>query len=99
MCAANGELEQGDPEAPEDYLCHVAHVKAYSLGFQVPPHGECKYCERGGAYQDLLRSLAHLKSSRFPTLLDCEAKSDSLPTTLEREGRPFHISTEEEGHE
>jgi radical SAM protein with 4Fe4S-binding SPASM domain len=50
MCAAAGELEEGDPETPVDFYCHVAHLKAHGLGFRVPPHGECKYCneERGG---------------------------------------------------
>jgi radical SAM protein with 4Fe4S-binding SPASM domain len=57
MCAANGELEEGDPEAPVDYYCQVAHLKAYGLGFRIPPHGECRYCEDGSASRDLQNPL------------------------------------------
>jgi len=28
---ANGELENGDPEAPVDFLCRVAHMRAYAF--------------------------------------------------------------------
>ena len=44
MCPANGELENGDPESPVDFLCEVAHLRALSLGFEVPPHGDCEFC-------------------------------------------------------
>ena len=36
MCPANGELENGDPEAPVDFLCHVAHLRAKAMGIPVP---------------------------------------------------------------
>src|ERR1700736_3614865 len=39
MCPANGELESGDAETPVEFLCQVAHLRAYSLGFEVPDHG------------------------------------------------------------
>ena len=45
MCPANGELENQDPEAPIDFLCQVAHLRAKTLGFSVKPHGECEYCK------------------------------------------------------
>jgi radical SAM protein with 4Fe4S-binding SPASM domain len=47
MCPANGELENGDPESPVDFLCEVAHVRAMALGFEVPAHGACDYCNDG----------------------------------------------------
>ena len=47
MCPANGELENGDPEAPVDFLCHAAHLRAYAFGVPVPPHGDCEFCEGG----------------------------------------------------
>ncbi|HEY2093390.1 MAG TPA: radical SAM protein [Thermoanaerobaculia bacterium] len=50
MCPANGELENGDPEAPVDFLCHVAHLRAEAFGVEVPAHGDCEYCEGGSAY-------------------------------------------------
>ncbi|MCE7957333.1 MAG: radical SAM protein, partial [Acidobacteria bacterium ACB2] len=47
MCPANGELENGDPEEPVDFLCHVAHLRAETLGWKVPAHGDCEYCPGG----------------------------------------------------
>jgi radical SAM protein with 4Fe4S-binding SPASM domain len=44
MCPANGDLENGDPEEPVDFLCQVAHLRAYALGLTIPPHGDCQYC-------------------------------------------------------
>jgi radical SAM protein with 4Fe4S-binding SPASM domain len=44
MCPANGELENGDAEAPVDFLCEVAHLRAMALGFEVPEHGDCHCC-------------------------------------------------------
>jgi len=61
MCPANGELEQGDPEEPVDFLCRVAHLRAYTLGRSVPPHGLCDYCEGGKSHGDLLRTAARLR--------------------------------------
>ena len=56
MCPANGELETGDPESPVDFLCRVAHLRAYALGLPVAPHGRCEYCEGGEHYETLMRS-------------------------------------------
>ena len=61
MCPANGELENGDPEALVDFLCRVAHLRAYTFGLPVAPHGDCEYCEGGQGYEDLMRSVASLK--------------------------------------
>jgi radical SAM protein with 4Fe4S-binding SPASM domain len=44
-CPAFRELENGEPEAPVDFLCQVAHLRAYALGIPVPPHQDCEYCE------------------------------------------------------
>jgi radical SAM protein with 4Fe4S-binding SPASM domain len=44
MCPANGELENGDPEAPVEYLCRVAHLRAEAFGVYVRPHGDCENC-------------------------------------------------------
>lgn len=57
MCAANGELEAGDAESPVDFLCQVAHLRAFALGLQVPGHGECDCCS-GGRHNDSLRESA-----------------------------------------
>ena len=61
MCPANGELENGDPEKPVDFLCHVAHLRAAVLGISVPAHGDCEYCV-GAKFEDVQRSGARLRA-------------------------------------
>jgi radical SAM protein with 4Fe4S-binding SPASM domain len=60
MCPANGELENGDPESPVDFLCQVAHLRAYSLGYAVSEHGvknsQCPNCEGGSNHPALLEA-------------------------------------------
>lgn len=65
MCPANGELENGDPEKPVEYLCHVAHLRAYTLGLEVPAHGDCEYCV-DGAHYDALADSARALSQLVP---------------------------------
>ena len=47
MCPANGELENGDPEEPVEFLCRVAHLRALALGAPIAPHGDCAFCREG----------------------------------------------------
>lgn len=54
MCPANGELECGDPRQPVDFLCRVAHLRAYALGIDVAPHGECDYCRGGAKFAEIM---------------------------------------------
>jgi radical SAM protein with 4Fe4S-binding SPASM domain len=61
MCPANGELESGDPEKPVDFLCRVAHLRAYALDLPVAPHGECEYCQGGSGYDAMMLAVARLK--------------------------------------
>jgi len=56
MCPANGELESGDAESPVDFLCQVAHLRAYALGLQVPAHGDCECCAGGRHHAALQKS-------------------------------------------
>jgi len=62
MCAANGELENGDAESPVDFLCQVAHLRAETLDIPVPVHGDCEYCQ-GGTGHELVRSAAEALKS------------------------------------
>jgi radical SAM protein with 4Fe4S-binding SPASM domain len=65
MCTANAELECMDAEAPVDFLCQVAHLRAYCFGIPVPPHGDCQYCEGGNKYKMLKQTTDKLiKESR-----------------------------------
>lgn len=62
MCPANGELENGDPESPVEFLCEVAHLRALALGFEIPPHGDCEFCPGGERYGSLLDSAQRIRS-------------------------------------
>jgi len=62
MCPANGELENGDAESPVDFLCRVAHLRAYALELPVPPHGPCEYCEGGSGHAEMIETLARLRA-------------------------------------
>ena len=56
MCPAMGELENGNAESPVEFICQVAHLRAYTLGLEVRAHGDCPCCS-GGVHH------AHLKDS------------------------------------
>src|SRR5208283_4944608 len=60
MCAANGELEGGDAEAPVDFLCQIAHLRAFALGVAVPKHGDCACCAGGSHHDDLRESAGRI---------------------------------------
>lgn len=62
-CAANGELENGDAEAPVDYLCRTAHLRAEVFDVPVRPHGDCEYC---GDRRGEILSLAEAVHERAP---------------------------------
>jgi radical SAM protein with 4Fe4S-binding SPASM domain len=63
MCPANGELENQDPEAPVDFLCQVAHLRAHAFGLPVAAHGDCEYCPGGAGHDALLREVEALKAA------------------------------------
>ena len=89
MCAASGELESGDAETPVDYLCQVAHLRAYALGVNVPVHGNCACCEGGEAYQGLRSSAARINqnSSTLTNVLSPQMpRSNSLLPVLSSGG-------------
>ena len=63
-CPAFRELENGEPEAPVDFLCQVAHLRAYALGIPVPPHKDCEYCKGGSKYKDLMQVVGSLHQGK-----------------------------------
>ena len=77
MCPANGELENGDPESPVSFLCQVAHLRAYSFGFEVPEHGDCECCEGGAHRANLLAAAERLKSFQPETRIWLEGRPTS----------------------
>jgi radical SAM protein with 4Fe4S-binding SPASM domain len=60
MCPANGVLECGDAEEPVDFLCQVAHLRAYAFGIPIPPHGECEYCPGGKKHGEMMDTVGRL---------------------------------------
>jgi radical SAM protein with 4Fe4S-binding SPASM domain len=60
-CAATAELEHGDAEAPVEFFCEVAHLRAHAVGLEPPAHGECAFCKGGSAHAHLLSELAALE--------------------------------------
>jgi radical SAM protein with 4Fe4S-binding SPASM domain len=60
MCPANSELECREAEAPVDFLCEVAHLRANVLGCNIAPHGDCEYCRGGSRYEDMMNTVEDL---------------------------------------
>ena len=60
MCPANSELECREAEAPVDFLCEVAHLRAHVLGCSIAPHGDCEYCSGGSRYEDMMNTVEDL---------------------------------------
>jgi radical SAM protein with 4Fe4S-binding SPASM domain len=60
MCPANGVLECGDAEEPVDFLCQVAHLRAYAFGIPISPHGECEYCQGGTKHGEMMDTVERL---------------------------------------
>ena len=65
MCPANGELENGDRESPVEFLCHVAHLRAVTVGVEVPPHGECEFCAGGSEHEEVRESARRIRSKEI----------------------------------
>jgi len=61
MCPANAELEGGDPEKPVEFLCHVAHLRALTFGWPIPPHGECEFCPGGARHEEIAATAARIE--------------------------------------
>lgn len=82
MCPANGELENGDPESPVDFLCQVAHLRAYALGYAVPNHDidltKCPNCEGGVNHAALREAVARIDLQMPETGLDDKSPSPIL---------------------
>ncbi len=82
MCPANGELENGDAESPVDFLCEVAHLRAMSLGSEVPAHGDCEYCRGGAHYERVARSADRIRNGQIDVGSWVPAPSTAPPSLL-----------------
>lgn len=61
MCPANAELEGGDQEKPVEFLCQVAHLRALTFGWPIPPHGDCEFCPGGVRHEEVLADAEQLR--------------------------------------
>lgn len=90
MCAANGELESGDPEKPVDFLCQVAHLRAFTLDIQVPEHGPCACCAGGSQHASLRQAAERINKDSVPVTnvipLPLPRSNSSLPVLDSRKG-------------
>jgi radical SAM protein with 4Fe4S-binding SPASM domain len=77
-CAATSELENGDPEAPVEFFCEVAHLRAHAVGFPPPAHGDCVFCEGGAGHAHLMGELAAVRSGGSPTPIAPAGRSSAL---------------------
>jgi radical SAM protein with 4Fe4S-binding SPASM domain len=66
MCPANSELECRNAEAPVEFLCEVAHLRAHVLGLDIAPHGKCQYCPDGSEHKKLIRTAEDLRARYSP---------------------------------
>jgi radical SAM protein with 4Fe4S-binding SPASM domain len=81
MCPAEGELENGHPEKPVDFLCATAHLRARAFDIAVQPHGECEYCE-GGEKHESIESMFEEVQERRARMSDPVPVPMMIPETL-----------------
>src|SRR5260370_23493469 len=65
MCPANGEMESGDRESPVEFLCHVAHLRAATVGVEIPEHGPCEFCMGGSQHHAMMESARRIASKEI----------------------------------
>jgi radical SAM protein with 4Fe4S-binding SPASM domain len=90
MCAANGELEGGDPESPVDFLCQTAHLRALALGVDVPEHGDCACCAGGSQHALLSKSAERIRKNSA-------ALADIVPSAFPRSNPLLPVLDSREG--
>jgi radical SAM protein with 4Fe4S-binding SPASM domain len=81
MCPANGELENGDPESPVEFLCQVAHLRAYTLGYAVPRHDtqheNCPNCQGGVNHASLIEAADRVDQQKAEINISLEGQPAS----------------------
>ncbi len=88
MCPANGELESGDAETPVEFLCQVAHLRAFTLGLEAPEHGDCPCCS-GGVHHEHLKDSARRLQKESPSsenIIPLISSNSILPVLGSRTG-------------
>jgi radical SAM protein with 4Fe4S-binding SPASM domain len=88
-CPAFGELENGEPEAPVDFLCRVAHLRAYALDIPVPPKKDCEYCKGGSKYKDLMQVVGPLHQGKPIAASDKLSANNDQEPSIGDQGSPL----------
>jgi hypothetical protein len=44
-----------------DFLCQVAHLRAYTMDLEIAAHGPCDYCPGGRHYEEMMRIVQGLR--------------------------------------
>jgi radical SAM protein with 4Fe4S-binding SPASM domain len=83
MCPANGELENNEAEKPVEFLCEVAHLRAYAMEIDVPVHGDCEYCAGGARHSDVKEAVKALKKRDGTRGMTPLSRSRYLPVVNE----------------
>jgi radical SAM protein with 4Fe4S-binding SPASM domain len=85
-CAATNELEHGDAETPVEFFCEVAHLRAQTLGFIPPAHGDCAFCAGGAHHDRLVREATALRDGGAKEMPPLPARRTALNVLNERQG-------------
>ncbi len=93
MCPAWGILENGDAESPVEFLCEVAHLRAISLGVDVPEHGPCDYCAGGAQHGRLQQAAEYVLTASDPVAIECMQAPESPLTVMSEGGRKCQCCT------
>ena len=78
MCPANGELENGDRESPVSFLCHVAHLRAATIGAEISAHGDCEFCAGGSEHETLMEEARRIQTKEID-VESCMGPQQILP--------------------
>ena len=74
---------------PVDFICHVAHLRAYALGIPVPPSKDCEYCKGGSKYKDLMQVVGSLHQGKaIAASEELSANNDQEPTISDQGSPP-----------
>ncbi len=63
ICPEASRLECGAASAPVEFLCRVAHLRAFALGMAVSPHGPCELCPGGARHGEIAACAAALRAA------------------------------------
>ena len=73
--ASREQRVNGDPESPVEFMCEVAHLRALTLGFEIPEHGDCEFCTEPERQAALMESVRRITSHEITPVAWTEPQS------------------------